>query len=213
MGVALKVVDTGNKRVEQICDILKKEIVDVAHKEAQGIVEQAQKQAQAILQAAQAEVAQLQKNAEEERQKARGVFLASLHQAGKQVLASLQDKLENSFFSQELMKISTEALQDPTLLAKLVEALIEAIQKQGLDVDLAVLIGKKVNKEAVQSLLASKILEKVEGKTLQIGEKQSGCVVKMKQQHMSIEMTEETLQEALSDYLKEDVRKMLFQGS
>jgi len=208
----LKETDTGQEKVKKICDLLRRETLEPAQKEAQTLLEEAKRQAQEILLSAKNEAEKIQKQAEQDREREMVVFQSSLHQACKQSLAALREDIERRFFQEGLMNLVREPMQDPKVIATLIQAVVQAIEKGGLDVDLDVVVPKNVSLQSIHACLLQNTVDRLKSKDLLVGPIRGGIAVKLLQDNITIDLTDEALIELVSTYMQKQFREVLFQA-
>ena len=209
-GDTLKGIDTGKEKVKQICDILRRETLEPAKKNAEQIVQAAEAEATRILHDAKIEAEKIKANAFEEMKKEKSVFQASLNQACKQSLESLKDSIENKLFDEELSSVIKNSIQEPKVIADLIQAVISALQKEGIDADLDVIIPRTIPAKAVNELLIGQMLEKLKNQSVSLGGIQGGIEVKIQKENLTIDVTDVALKEMVSKYIRKDFRSILF---
>ena len=209
-GDTLKGIDTGKEKVKQICDILRRETLEPAKKNAEQIVHSAQTEAAQILYDAKVEAEKVRAKALEDMAKEKSVFQASLNQACKQSLESLKDSIENKLFDEELSLLLKKPLQEPRVIADLIQAVISALQKEGIDADLDVIIPRTITAEAINELLLSQIVDRLNNRSVSVGSIQGGIEVKIQKEHLTIDVTDTALKEMVSKYIRKDFREILF---
>ena len=209
----MKEIDTGKEKVKQICDVLRRETLEPAKKNAEQIVHSAETEAAQILHDARAEAEKIKADAFEEMKKEKGVFQASLNQACKQSLESLKDSIEQKLFDDELSLTLKKPLQEPKVIADLIQAVIVALQKEGMDVDLDVIIPREIPAKAINELLLKQIVDKLKNQSVSIGPIQGGIEVKIQKENLTIDVTDEALKEMVSKYIRKDFREILFRAN
>ena len=208
----MKGIDTGKDKVKKICDVLKRETLEPAKKEAEEIVHAAQLKAEEIIRDAKKEAEKTFQEARKEIEKERNVFQSSLNQACKQALEVLKQDIESKLFNPELSKILHQPLQEPQIIADLLKAVIGAIEKEGTDVDLSAFIPQAVSAETINRLLTQNILQRLKGGSVQVASLKGGIAVKMDKENITIDVTEEALKELVSTYIRKDFRETLFRS-
>lgn len=206
----MKGIDTGKEKVKQICDVLRRETLEPAKKNAEQIVHNAEMEAAQILHDAKVEAEKIKAKAFEEMGKEKGVFQASLNQACKQSLEALKDTIEHKLFDDELSQILKSPLQEPRIIADLIQAVISALQKEGMDADLDVIIPRAVPAKAINDLLAKQVVDKLKNQSVSVGPIQGGIEVKIQKENLTIDITDTALKEMVSKYIRKDFREILF---
>ncbi|WP_348662867.1 V-type ATP synthase subunit E [Chlamydia vaughanii] len=200
-------------KLKQICDALRVETLKPAEDEADAIVRNAKEQAKRIVQEAQEEARQIIASAEEEANHKLKQGESALVQAGKRSLESLKQAVEHKVFKESLAEWLDNTLADAEVSAKLVAALIQAIEDQGISGDLTAYIGKHVATRAVNELLGKSVLAKLRGKGVAIGKFVGGVQLKVEDKNWVLDLSSDTLLDLLMRYLQKDFREMIFQDS
>ncbi len=207
-----KALEKGEDKIQKICDALKKETLEPAKAEAEKIITEAKARAEQIIRDAHRQSEKHLAEARREVEQERSVFHSSLEQAGKQALEEIRQVIEHSFFSNELQRQVQEKTVDPELIAKIVAAIVNAIEKEGVSKDIAAIIPKAVPAAEVNRLLGEGILKKLKGNGVELGEFAGGAQVKMLDKKMTLDITDRSLFELLSSYVRKDFRKLLFKS-
>ncbi len=205
-------MDTGKDKVKKICDVLKRETLDPAKKTAEEMIDQARLEAQSIVEAAQKEAAKVLSEAQKEIEKHRNVFQSSLHQACKQALEVLKHEIEEKLFNPSVSSLIHPSLQEPKVLADLIQSVVKALEKEGTDANLSAFIPKAVSVQDVNALLLQNILQKLKTNSVQLGSMQGGIAVRVENNQLTIDITENALKELVADYIRKDFREILFRA-
>ncbi len=208
----MKGIDTGKDKVKKICDVLKRETLEPARKEAEEIISTAEIKAQQIIQEAKKEAEKIFSEARKEIEKEKNVFQSSLNQACKQALEVLKQDIESKLFNPELSKLLHQPLQEPQVLADLIKAVVGALEKEGTDADLTAIIPKAVAAETVNCLLSKNILQRLKSHSVQVGSREGGIAVKIDKDNITMDITESSLKELVADYIRKDFRETLFRS-
>lgn len=207
-----KTLDKGENKIQKICDALRKETLDPAKEEADRLVEEAKVKAEQIIKDAHIRADKQIADGKSEIERERRVFHSSLDQATRQALEELRQTIEHHFFNNELQTLILKKSADPEILSKLIEAIVKAIDKEGLSTDLSAIIPKVVPAEEVNRLIAQNLLAKLQGGGVELGEFFGGAQVKLHDKKMTIDITDRSLMELLSRYVRKDFRKFLFKS-
>jgi V/A-type H+/Na+-transporting ATPase subunit E len=206
----MKGLESGKDKVKKICDLLKKETLEPAQHEAQEIIHAARRRAEQMIAEAHQKIDEMQEIAHQEIQQQKAVFEASLAQACRQTLESLREKIENKLFNPELSHFLTKPLQEAKVVAKLIEAVVGAIEKEGLETDLSAAISTAVPAEEVNAILAKKIVERLKEKSVLLSAMDGGAQVKLINQHMTLDLSVAAFKELVAGYIRKDFREMVF---
>lgn len=199
-----------NDKIQEICEKLKNHTLEPALKEASNIVKEAELKAQKIIEAAKIESEALLKKAEIEIKQAKIIADASLHQAAKMSLESLKSTLVEELFQPNLLRMIEEGIQNNSLISKLIEAVIRALETEGLRGDVSVYIAQNLEAKEVIKTLLPEVVSKI---SLVNGEFAGGIRVRIKDKHLTIDITDDTLKKLMSQYIKRsEIRELLFRG-
>lgn len=206
----MKGLETGKDKVKKICELLKRETLEPAQIEAQQILETARMRSEEIIAEAHRKAEALHQVAHQEIQQQKVVFQASLSQACRQTLDSLKEKIEQKLFNPELSNLLTKPLQDPKIVAKLIEVIVQAIEKEGIDANLSASISSAVPAREVNTALTSKILDRLKEKGVLLSSIGGGVEVKMNDKNMTIDLSDTAFKELVASYIRKDFRDLIF---
>ena len=202
----------GKDRVQEICDSLRQEALQPALQEAESIVANAKKRAEEILKEAQKEAEKIIQEAQKKGKKHQSVVEASLEQAAKQTLASIKQKIEKDLFSDQLIQMAAQETKDPKLLAKLIESLVKAIEKEGTSAEFSVAVSEGLTVDEVNQALSKKIVEKLKEKSVTLGGFEGGVQVRLHDQKLTLDVSGQVLEEILAGFVRKDFRELIFKN-
>ncbi len=208
--VIMNTLETGKDRVKKICEVLKRETLEPAIREAEEIVINARTEAERILDKAKKKAAKMVEEAQKDIDRRQDVFQASLSQACRQALDMLKEQIEEKLFNPKLAEIISRPMNDPKLIAQLITAIIKSIEKEGIDSDLSVVIPATIPARTINELLAKEIIEKLKEKSVVLGPIKGGIEVKLHRDKMTIDMTDKALKELVGNYIRKDFRSLLY---
>jgi len=206
----MKSVDTGKDKVKKICEVLKKETLEPAKKEADKIIAQARSEAEKIVQAAKRDGQRAQEEAKKKIEEERNVFQASINLACKKSLDTLRQEIEKKLFNNELSAFVGREMSDPKILAELISVIVKGIEKEGIDADLKAVISPAISTDAVNLELAKGVVDRLQTKSVEVGEISGGVQVKIVDKNLTIDMTDEALKALLASFVREDFRSVIF---
>jgi V/A-type H+-transporting ATPase subunit E len=206
----MKGLETGKDKVKKICDVLKRETLEPAQHQADEIIADARRRADEILADAHKEAKKMADDAHLEIGRQKSIFQASLAQACRQTLEALKEKIEQKLFDPELSKLIAKPMQDPKLMAQLVNAIIHALEKEGTKSDLSVVVSSAISAKAINDLLASNVIERLKEKGVLISSIGGGIEVKLLNNNITIDLSSETIKELVANYIRKDFREYLF---
>ncbi len=206
----MKTLEKGGDKIQKICTALREETIVPAQEEAQRIVQEAQQERERIIRQAEQEAKALMANTRKQIEQERKVFETSLRQAARQSVEQLKQEIERQLFNKELHALVEKGSKAPDVVAKLIDAIVGALAKDGLDANLKALVPKTVKPAEVNALLAESILKKLSEGTVQVGTIAGGAQIRLSGKQMTLDISDEALCELLTGFLREDFRKLFF---
>ena len=207
----MKTLDKGKDKIKKICEVLREETIEPAKKQGDEIVKEARKKAEKMLAEAQAGALKMIENARAEIEMMKNGFDASLSQAAKQSIESLKQAVENHLFNKNLASLVESSSADPHLVAALINAVIQALQKDGISADLSAIIPEKISPQAVNQLLLANVAKFLQ-KPLELGSFAGGAQVKLVDKKITIDISDRALRDLLATHVvRKEFRKLFFQ--
>jgi V/A-type H+-transporting ATPase subunit E len=197
----MKGLESGKDKVRKICEVLKKETLQPAQREAEEIILAANETAQRIISDAKksAEVILSEGNESLERQK--NVFQSSLNQACKQVIESLKQEIESKMLDQELLALISKQMNDPSVIAEIINAVVSCISKEGLDTDMTAYVAESTSARNINTLLAQNMISKLREKEVVLSQIHGGVAVKLHNQNITIDITDKAVKDLVSQFI------------
>jgi V/A-type H+-transporting ATPase subunit E len=203
-------LEQANARIQAICDKIRVETLTPAKREAEEIIEEAKREAERIRERAQAEAERLlhetRKTVEEEKQ----IFFSSMEQAAKQTIELLKQKIEQSLFNPALEKWVLQQLGNAKDEARLIEVMVKAIEKEGLQANLSIAIARGFTVNEVVAHLSRNVLELLQNNSIELGDIQGGIRVSLQNKHMTIDLSDKIIRELVASFVRKDFRKIFF---
>ena len=203
-------LERAETRIQVICDKIRSETLDPAKEQAQEIIENARKEAERILHQANKDaehmVKETRKSLEEEKQ----IFQSSLEQASKQSIEMLKQKIEESLFNPTLEKWIKDHLGNASSYGSLIDALVKAIQKDGIKSDLTVQIPKAFKADEINAELSQNIIKQLKDHSVELSDLPGGVRVKILGKNMVLDLSSKALQDIVASYIHKDFRKVFF---
>lgn len=206
----MKTLDTAEDKIQKICDTLRHKTLEPAQEEAKRIVADAQGRAEQIIRNGEKHVEQLIEEARKNIERERNVLQSSLSQASKQSLEALKQAIEHKLFNSEIQDLVGQQAANANVVAKLIGAVITGLEKDGLDANLTAYIPASVSVKEVNQLLGERILSKLKGKSVALGDFAGGVKVRLEGKQMTLDVSNTVLEELMSQYVRKDFRKLLF---
>lgn len=209
----MKYKETGKEKVQQICDLLKKETLEPAHEEAKKIIKQAQAHADQIIEGAKSESDQIFKAMKADMEKEKRVFDAAMNLACKQAITSLKQEIEHRIFNEALLTEVRGAASKPELIAQIIQSICEGIAKEGIEGRLQAFVPNTTSPKDIASQLASQIVEKIGKEGISLGDFAGGAQVKIVEKNLILDMSDKALRKFLADFIREDLRELIFKAT
>ena len=206
----MKTLEQGQDKIQKICNVLRQETLEPAKEEAERILEEARAQADQIRQEAKEEAEGIIATAQQKSEQEKNVFHSSLDQASRQSVETLRQTVENQFFNEELDAVLIKELTKPSTIADLINAVVSSIEKEGITANLSVAIPKAVDPKEVAALLLDRVTKRLAKGDLDLEPFSGGAKVKLIDEKMTLEITEDALKEVLARYVRKSFRELLF---
>jgi V/A-type H+/Na+-transporting ATPase subunit E len=200
IGGLVKFLESGNEKIQKICDSLKKETLEPAKQEAREIVEVANGEAAQILKEAKEKAARVVKAAEVEIGEKQRVGHAALNLACRQAVEALKQRIEKELFNPAILELVDEGMGEK-LVEKMVEAFLKTMEAKGLEADLVVPKG-------MEKAVAAKVAKKLKGGTVIEGDFAGGVQIKLKGSR--IDVSDGVVKELIAQYIRNDLRDLIF---
>lgn len=197
-------------KVQKICDTIRRDTLLPAELQAEEILKNAEQRAALILEKARQEAKQLQEQARIGIEKDKQAFLSSLHIACKQTLNLFKQEIEKKFFYDGLSELIEETTKKPEIITRCIEAILAALAKEGMEQDLQLVIPKAVSPHEVIATLMQKAATTLQTSPIQLGNFAGGAKIRIKGQHITIDVSDTALKELIAGFLREDFRTLVF---
>jgi V/A-type H+/Na+-transporting ATPase subunit E len=202
--------ETGKDKIQKICDALRKETLEPAKREGREIVENAHMQAQAITAEAQNKANRLLEETQKEIEEKKKVFAASLQLACRQGIELLKQRIEKDLFDHELGNTIHKSMSDPNLVASLLSSFMQAMREKGIEEDFVALIPKHISPRSINEMLASKVLERLHGGSVAVGDFEGGVQIRLKDSHITVDISDQVVRDLIARYIRRDFRDLVF---
>lgn len=206
----MKTLEKGQDKIKKIADELRHQTLEPAQKMALEIVQNAQKESEEIIQTGRAQAEKLIASAKQTNAHERKVFQSALTQSFKQAFDMLKQEIETKLFNDQLSAELEKNAGNPQVIAQLINAIVQAIEKEGISSDIGVTIPQKTDAKAVSTLLAKGVLEKLKGAPIDLGSFASGVQVRLKDRKMTLDITDKTLKEIIGRFVPSTFHDIIF---
>lgn len=210
MVLVMKLIDKEEDKVKKICEVLKRETLEPAKKEADAIVSKAKEEAEKIVSLAKREAQRTREEAEKKNREKQNIFESSLNLACKKTLSTLKEEIEKKLLNPGVEKWVDEKTRDPQLLAKLISAIVTAVENEGIEADLKALIPHSVSPQEVNRELMRSVLARLKEGSVEIGDFEGGVELKIVDQNITIDMTNHAMKSLVASFVRDDFRSVIF---
>lgn len=206
----MKTLEKGQDKIQKIIEELRKDTLEPAQKEADRIIAEAHTRAQELLRAADKKAEDLLEQARQTIEQEQNIFQSSLSQGVKQSIEALRQEIEHRLFDDQLSESIKKETSNPAIIAKIVEVLVAAIQKDGVSADFTAIVPKQVSAQEVNAHLTKEVLQKLREHTVVVGSFGGGAKIKLNDRRLTIDISDTALKELLSRYVRKDFRHLVF---
>lgn len=206
----MKKLDSGKGKIQEICDLIRQETLEPADREKKRLIDEGEHAKAALINEGQRQKEELLRNACSQIAQERAIYESSLEQAMRQALESFKQQIEG-VCREDLEKLVDATMVDPQIIAHLIEALITAIDRDGLATDLSAEVSRHVDVQQVSKLLASKLLSRLRDGSVTIGNfEDSGAQLVLHDRKMRVSLTSEDAKNMLAEHIRKDFRALIF---
>jgi V/A-type H+/Na+-transporting ATPase subunit E len=202
-------LETADNKVKEICAILRKETLEPAKAEAKKIIEVAQKEADELIHRAKDDVLKIREENRKELAKELKVHEGSIQLSIRQGISSLRQNIEK-IFSRDLGSEIEKVMGKEDAVANAISVIFGLLEKDGLAVNLGLMIPKHVNLDAICHKLVGDFSERVRKGAIQIEDIKGGAEVKLNDKKMSIDLTDNAVKELLASFVIPELRAKIF---
>lgn len=206
----MKTLEKGQDKIKKIADELRHQTLEPAKKMAQEILAEAEKEAEKIIQSAKDQAEKLIASARQTIVQDTKVFHTSVAHSFDQTIEMLKQQIGTKFFNDELSAQLEKAAGNPDVIGKLINAIVESIQKEGISSDISVVIPKNLDPKLVSVQLAKGVLEKLKGGVIDLGNFSAGVQVRLNDRRMTLDITDKTLKEIISRFVPSSFHDIIF---
>jgi V/A-type H+-transporting ATPase subunit E len=205
-----KTLEKSHDKIQKICNQLKRETLEPAEKEAGKIIAEAQEKGHQIIHEAEKKGERIVAEAVKKMETEQNVFRSSLQQAAKQGIETLRQEIEHNLFTQTLFHMVDEGTKQTPIVVKIVDAIVKALEKEGVHSELSAIVPKEVSAKEVLSSLAPEVVKKLEKGSVVVGNFKGGAKVKLQDKKITLDLSDQAIKELLASYVRKDFRELLF---
>lgn len=209
----MKTLEKGQDKIKRICEIIKNETLEPAKQEAEEIIKAAELRAEQIIMEAKHQAKKIVEESRRTVELERNVFNSSLSQGAKQSIEYLKQLIENKLFNETIDQFSSKCTSAPEVVAKLMDAIVTGLKKEGTSKELAAIIPQNCSPEEIIRSLAPEIIQQLENHPISIGSFAGGVQIKLLDKKLKLVITDVEIAEFLKQYVRKDFRKFFFCSS
>lgn len=206
----MRELETEKDKVQRICDMLRKDTLLPAQEEAEKIIEGAKREAAHIIEKAKQHALEIESQTKKNIEIQGQVFESAMSLSFKQTMEKLRQQIEKNCLKEDLQRFLQAELNQPKVIAKLIEALIAAFEADGVDADLEVFVSSHVPPREINEILAERFLKRLKDHSVLLGSFGGGIQLKIEGDRVTYDLTDRALAEMLSEYLRRDFRDLFF---
>ncbi len=199
-------IESSDKKVKEICDLLYKETILPAKEESEQRIEDAKRHAAAIIAAAKEEAKVLLEENQKNIQALRKIHEAAEQLAITRAIEVLKAGVMN-LFHKDLLASFKSTLSEKEVCKNILEVLLEAIKRDGIKSDLRLEVSSRVDFDQLVSSMVGSFVVKLEKGDIPI---QSGVALTLKDKKITLKVTEETIKELLASNLPLILKSKVF---
>jgi len=203
-------LEKGDDKIKKICEIIRKDTLDPAKEHAKEIIENAKIEADQIIKKANNEKEKILNEAKKDIEKEKKIFDSSLNISLRQAFEDLKSKIENELFSKTLSEELKIVLKEPNIIADIINRIVTAIEKQGINADISALVSRDTDFNAVNRLLLDNVIKILKEHEVVLKDFDGGVKIKLINMQLTLDITKESLKILIADYIRADFRQKVF---
>lgn len=196
-------------KVKKICEALTKETLDPAKKQAQEIINSAKKEADEIVEAARRNAENIFDEGRKKLIQERSAQETSLNLAAKKSIDKLRHAIENELFAKAWDEAVSNTLKDHNLVAKIIESMTIAIEKEGIDTDLQLVLDQADIKSDLSKFVKAEIWEKVQKGGIVLSHIKGGAQIKITGKALTLDMSHDAIVSLLASFVRDEIRSLI----
>lgn len=101
-------------------------------------------------------------------------------------------------------------MADPKVISGLLISFMKAMEERGIEEDFAAVIPKQISPRAINTLLTSRILERLKDHSVSVGSFEGGVQIRMPNRQITIDVSDHVVRELIAQYIRRDFRDLIF---
>jgi V/A-type H+-transporting ATPase subunit E len=195
--------------LQKILSLIEQETLDPAKQEADRIIGDAKGRAEDIVNQALKEKERILQHGRESIAREKETALASLRQAAKEGIQSLQQEVQEKFFEKQLDTFLDKKMQEEGIIEKIIDSLLDALKKEGLNSRFTLILPEAISSKKLSEMVVRHSLSTLESDA-KTGDLSGGVQVKLKDKHISLDFSSQAIFDLLVSYIRRDLREILF---
>lgn len=206
----MKTLEKGQDKIKKIAEELRHQTLEPAQKEAQELIRKAEAESEEIIQSGRVQAEKLIAAARQTIEHERKVFQSALTQSFKQTFEMLKQEIQTKLFNDQIGAELEKTAGNSEVIAKLIDVIVGAIQKEGTSADIAVVIPQKCDPKEISRLISKGVLEKLQNGPIDLGSFAAGVQVRLKDKKLTLDVTDKTLKEIIGRFVPTTFHEILF---
>ncbi|PCI78267.1 hypothetical protein COB21_01160 [Candidatus Aerophobetes bacterium] len=196
-------------KVEKICETLTKETLEPAKKKAREIIKNAEREAEELLENARRQSEGAFEEAKKKMIQERRAQETSLKLAVRKSIDKLKYSIEEEIFSKAIDSSVNAALQGPGLVVKIIESMVRAVDKEGIDGDLQLILSQSGLQSDLAKHIQTTIWDRLQKSGVVLGQIKGGAQLKIIEKNLTLDMSQEAIVGLLSSFVRDEVRSLI----
>jgi V/A-type H+/Na+-transporting ATPase subunit E len=201
---------SGKDKIQSICDELRKNTLEPAHKQAQEIIENAEVEAALMINNAREHLEEMKRAADQAMQQKTEALQASLQTSCRQAIDRLKASIEQKILFHGLIEMVSEELSNSSLIANWINHFMKILEEKGIDEEITVTIPSTLSPRLINSLLVRHFLEHLKDKTVVLGDFAGGVKMKLHNRRITIDISDQAVRELIAETIRHDFRDFVF---
>ena len=127
----------------------------------------------------------------------------------KKSVDKLRYAIENELFAKAWGEAVAASLKDPGLVAKIIESMATAIEKEGIDTDLQLVLDEADIKKDLSTFIKTEIWEKVQKGGLVLSHIKGGAQIKITGKDLTLDMSHDAIVSLLASFVRDEIRSLI----
>ena len=202
-------LETADTKVKEICELLRKETLEPAKREADLIIEKARNEADELIRKAKEELKRLEEVHKKELQSELQAHQGSLQVSVRQSLSALRQGVEALFVRELEWDIQKEMGKEEGV-AKAINVIFSILERDGIGANLQTFVPEQVNIRNVVQHVAQEFQERVQKGAVPVQGIKGGALVRVEEKKFLMDLTDQAMKELLASFVIPELKEMIF---